>query len=79
VGTAAAGVADCWIGAGEAGAAFAAFGAPSCGTQAAAARSSGMAIDTPTVWPKFISCPFVRGTLQQFQEKCERLGSAPSP
>ena len=43
-------------GAGEAagGTAFAAFGAPSCGTQAAAARSSGMVIDTRTVWPKLM-------------------------
>ncbi|CDX22811.1 exported hypothetical protein [Mesorhizobium plurifarium] len=76
------GAADGRAGAGEAagGAGFAAFGAPSCGTQAATARSSGMVIDTRTVWPKLMRCPFVRGTLQQFQEKCETVGlGAPSP
>ncbi|RVD05083.1 hypothetical protein EN753_20030 [Mesorhizobium sp. M2A.F.Ca.ET.029.05.1.1] len=32
-----------------------------------------MVIDTRTVWPKLMRCPFVRGTLQQFQEKCETV------
>jgi hypothetical protein len=57
---AAEGAADCTTGAGVTvdGTAFAAFGAPFCGTQAATARSSGIVTCVRTVRPKLIRCPF---------------------
>lgn len=41
----------------------AAFGAPSCDTQPATTRNSGITSDTRTQWPYVMCCPFVRGTL----------------
>ncbi|WP_336619658.1 MULTISPECIES: hypothetical protein [unclassified Mesorhizobium] len=57
---------------------FAAFGTPSCGTQAAAARSSGTTSDTQIARPNIMCCPFrarhASHAMRQDQARLGRLG-----